>query len=54
MPHRETKFTVNLVLVIISERGGAHRAGFVRIPFSVPETESHRQRYLYLGRMPFR
>ena len=29
MPHRESRFNVNLVIVIISERGGDHRAGFV-------------------------
>ena len=35
MPHRESRFTVNLVLVI-SERGGAYSAGFVRIPVFYP------------------
>ena len=31
MSHRKSRFDVNLALNIISQRGGAHRAGFVRI-----------------------
>ena len=39
MPHRESRFTVNLVLVIISERSGAYSAGFVRIPLFLSQKQ---------------